>query len=85
MEGPVAKSIPKKVVPVEAKSSKADIDLHDIDMRKPDTQRLNEAISVMAYQLFINRGAEHGNDLRDWLEAEQLVLAQMKLKLPEKV
>ena len=28
-------------------------------------------VAVRAYQLFLSRGAEHGRDLDDWLEAER--------------
>ena len=32
-----------------------------------------EAIEVRAYELFLERGCEHGNDLDDWLRAEREV------------
>jgi len=35
-------------------------------------------IEVRAYQLFLQRGAAHGNDLDDWLTAERQVLAGLK-------
>ncbi|MHB8482704.1 MAG: DUF2934 domain-containing protein [Nitrospiria bacterium] len=35
-------------------------------------------MSEVAYQLFLKRGASHGNDLGDWLEAEQIILSQIK-------
>jgi hypothetical protein len=28
-------------------------------------------VAVRAYQLFLSRGAEHGRDVDDWLEAER--------------
>jgi hypothetical protein len=62
----------------EESTSKANIELHDIDLHKNDPQGLSEEISKVAYQLFLNRGASHGNDFGDWLEAEKMVLAQMK-------
>jgi len=62
----------------EKSSTKPSIELHNIDLPKNDPQGFNERISSIAYQLFLNRGAGHGNDLGDWLEAEQMVLAQMK-------
>ncbi|HVB38108.1 MAG TPA: DUF2934 domain-containing protein [Vicinamibacterales bacterium] len=30
-----------------------------------------EAVALRAYDLFITRGATHGHDLDDWLEAER--------------
>lgn len=37
----------------------------------PDTEMNIETIRVRAYELFLARGATHGNDLADWLNAEQ--------------
>ena len=51
--------------------------------RKPDDRRaghsprsasevaFQEAVALRAYDLFITRGATHGHDLDDWLEAER--------------
>jgi hypothetical protein len=36
-----------------------------------DSEMNIETIRVRAYQLFIARGATHGNDLADWLNAER--------------
>lgn len=74
----MAKSIEKTMVPADESSSKPSIELHDIDLHKNEPQSLGERISEIAYQLFLKRGASHGNDLADWLEAEQMVLAQIK-------
>lgn len=30
-----------------------------------------EEIAVRAYEIFVGRGASHGNDLDDWLQAER--------------
>ena len=35
------------------------------------------AIQVQAYELFLSRGARHGDDLAVWLEAERIVLRQI--------
>ena len=35
-------------------------------------------IELRAYQIFLQRGAAHGNDLDDWLTAERQVLAGLK-------
>ncbi len=37
---------------------------------------IQEAIRLRAYQLFMERGAEHGHDFEDWLRAETEVLAR---------
>lgn len=33
-------------------------------------ERLQEATSARAYELYLSRGAEDGHDLDDWLQAE---------------
>lgn len=68
----------KKVLSTEESASKANVELHDIALHKNEPQGLSERISEAAYQLFLKRGAGHGNDLGDWLEAEQMVQAQIR-------
>jgi len=36
---------------------------------------LTEAIARRAYELFLERGGEHGHDVDDWLRAERELLA----------
>lgn len=75
----MAKSIEEtRILPAKESSSKPSIELHDIDLHKNDPQGLSERNSEAAYQLFLKRGANHGNDLGDWLEAEQMVATQIK-------
>lgn len=35
---------------------------------------LRDQIALRAYELFLERGGEHGHDLEDWLRAEHEVL-----------
>ena len=42
--------------------------------RKPKLPTESD-IALRAYQLFIERGAEHGRDLDDWLVAKQELLS----------
>ena len=42
----------------------------------PDDRLLQERIAERAYALYQRRGQYHGNDLADWLEAEQSVLSE---------
>jgi DUF2934 family protein len=63
---------------IEESTFKANIEIHNIDLQKNDPQVLRARISELAYQLYLKRGESHGNDLGDWLEAEQTVLAQIK-------
>lgn len=39
---------------------------------------LNEAIELSAYHIYLGRGATHGHDLDDWLQAERQVLEGLK-------
>ena len=39
------------------------------------TELMHDAIAVRAYELFLERGCAHGNDLDDWLRAEQELIA----------
>jgi CHASE3 domain sensor protein len=41
------------------------------------SQHTTEQIRQRAYELFLARGATHGNDVRDWLLAEQELRAPM--------
>jgi len=40
------------------------------------SQTLRDLIAVRAYEIFQSRGAVHGSDLEDWLQAEKEVLKQ---------
>jgi len=43
----------------------------------PSTVPTNEAVARRAYELFLERGGEHGHDVEDWLRAErELAFAQ---------
>ncbi len=36
-------------------------------------------VEYKAYEIYVNRGADHGDDQRDWYEAERLVRAELGL------
>ena len=46
--------------------------------RRLQSAELNARIAAKAYELFAQRGGECGADIEDWLEAEQLVKAEMR-------
>ena len=46
--------------------------------RKKDDAALDEAIARKAYEIFEDRGREHGKDLEHWLEAEAIIKAGKK-------
>ena len=50
--------------------------------RRPDRRSTNQSSIVLtqviagrAYELFLERGGEHGHDVEDWLRAEGEILA----------
>lgn len=43
-----------------------------------DDEVLRQRIAEKAYELYHKRGESHGQDLDDWLEAERLVLGEIK-------
>jgi hypothetical protein len=38
---------------------------------RPRRDPITEAIAQRAYELFLARGAQHGHDIDDWLQAER--------------
>lgn len=44
----------------------------------PNIENNIETIRVRAYELFLTRGATHGDDLADWLSAERELRAARK-------
>jgi len=46
------------------------------DGKYSDCER--EEIARVAYELYLQRGCEHGHDLEDWLNAEQLVMRRRR-------
>lgn len=41
---------------------------------------LEKAIQKKAHELFVKRGHKHGDDFKDWLEAEKIVKKQLGVK-----
>ena len=44
------------------------------DAEPPRRDPITEAIARRAYELFLARGAQHGRDMDDWLQAERELL-----------
>ena len=44
-----------------------------------DQEQLQEAIRLKAYELYLQRGCQDGNDVEDWKTAEDMVLSQAVL------
>ena len=41
------------------------------DTQRPVSQPTYEEIAAVAYERYLSRGGSHGQDLEDWLQAEQ--------------
>lgn len=46
-------------------------------MPKPSANNLHERIRTRAYEIYIERGGQHGFDQADWLQAEAEVLGKL--------
>ena len=44
------------------------------DAQPPRRDPITEAIARRAYELFLERGGQHGHDVDDWVQAEQDVI-----------
>jgi len=44
---------------------------------------LTEAIARRAYELFLDRGGEHGHDVDDWLQAEHELIEAARTRSRE--
>jgi hypothetical protein len=43
-----------------------------------------EAVTRLAYELYVRRGGEHGHELEDWLMAEKILIEQQKRPAPHR-
>ncbi len=43
-----------------------------------------EAVTRLAYKLYVRRGGEHGHELEDWLMAEKILIEQQKRPAPHR-
>jgi hypothetical protein len=59
-------------------NSKQDFPPVSPEQRTSERQPQHEEIEVLAYNLYISRGAADGHALDDWLEAERELVAQPK-------
>jgi len=47
--------------------------------KKMSQDKLFNEITKLAYQLYVDRGYQHGNDAEDWLRAERIVKTKFNL------
>ncbi|MBF0619186.1 MAG: DUF2934 domain-containing protein [Candidatus Omnitrophica bacterium] len=48
--------------------------------RTISAQAFNERVQVLAYEMYISRGASHGDDTSDWFAAEKIVRRTFEVK-----
>lgn len=47
--------------------------------KKSSTDQMIEEIAKLAYQFYVDRGYQHGNDMDDWVRAERIVKARYNI------
>ncbi len=52
----------------------------NLQKNPPPAPRLEDRIRMRAYEFFVERNAEPGHDVEDWLRAEEEVRADKKFK-----
>ena len=72
-EGSMAKKLDKKVERTDlvVREGANPIALKDSD--------LQQQIAKKAFELFLRRGAAHGHDIEDWLEAERMITVELRI------
>lgn len=50
-----------------------------------DSEALQQRIAEKAYALFLERGAAHGDDVTDWLQAERIIQEELDAEKAKKV
>lgn len=61
-------------------SARREIPVKEVSHFSLDDQQVRHRIAQKAYELYERRGCSHGCDLDDWLEAEQLVVAEIDVQ-----
>ncbi|MCX5716348.1 MAG: DUF2934 domain-containing protein [Candidatus Omnitrophica bacterium] len=47
--------------------------------KRASQDQLNSEVTQLAYQMYVDRGYQSGNDMDDWLKAERIVKARYNL------
>ena len=67
----VLKKVAASIAPQVAKVAKA------VGVKsKMSQEEFNRRVAHKAYELYISRGIQHGDDRSDWFEAERLIRAE---------
>lgn len=67
----------KRYIPETTPSLKTSPSARKTEKLDVNSPLIQQRIVEKAYELYVNRGYTHGNDLQDWLDAEQIVLQEL--------
>ena len=80
---PAKKASPRKSTPKVAEPAAPEVQVAEVvvtnvsTMRTPSTNNLHERIRARAYEIYVQRGGQHGFDQADWLRAEAEILGKL--------
>ncbi len=70
-------------VPMGQMSKHKTVKKPSLDGNHQHDEEFYARVARKAYELFDQRGGEHGHDVDDWLEAERLVVEELRQGLRE--
>ncbi|HBO97197.1 MAG TPA: hypothetical protein DE315_01900 [Candidatus Omnitrophica bacterium] len=70
----------KRYLPEAASSIKGNTPLRKANSANINSPEIRQRVEKKAYELYEQRGYTNGNDLQDWLEAEQIVVCELVKK-----
>lgn len=70
----------KRYLPEEASSIRDNTSLRKANSATINSPEIRQRVEKKAYELYEQRGYTNGNDLQDWLEAEQTVARELARK-----
>ena len=75
---PPKKSAAKTTIRKIIKKALGAQDVEDKTKQSLLQEEVQAAIRLKAYELFEQRGCSHGYEAQDWLEAERIIMEQLK-------
>lgn len=67
----------KRYLPEAAPAIKANTPIRKAGSMDINSPEIRQRVERKAYELYEQRGYTNGNDLQDWLEAEQIVVREL--------
>ncbi|HEX8927067.1 MAG TPA: DUF2934 domain-containing protein [Terriglobales bacterium] len=80
---PVKKASPKNNAPKTAEPAAPEVQVPEVvatnlsTMPTPSPNNVHERIRARAYEIYVERGGQHGFDQSDWLQAEAEILGKL--------